>query len=314
MQQTGNPSTSSPPSAGIRTFFDHWAWAFYTYTFAALFGVLALCCCVILVKQCTQPQSRSRNIHARFTTAQLFLAATLKVAALLWSPISLNDASMGTFTASLLVDCFSMALSLSAFSILLLVLLETTKTSLVTPSLQNIWVLLSITLVLSTIMLTFNLLVLYADREFWYFVSYLALFIWGILICVGYTVAGYRMWRNLKSSRRLGHSTGERKLKKIITLVFLSPIIFAVSLILCICMAASDYGIFVELEINSKTLWTRYALMFLSRSCDFAIAVLIFGAVIRTKSREHSVGEVSTVQLGTFAEVKATTDGVMPTE
>ena len=255
----------------------------------------------MLVRQWTQ-RSGSQNVHGRFTTVQLFIAATLKVVGLLWSPIGLNDISMGTFIASLLIDCFSMALNLSAFSILLLILLETTKTSLVAPRLQNIWVLLAVTAVLTAAMLTFNLLVLYAARELWYFVSCLAIFIWGILVCVGYTIAGHRIWRNLKSSRRLGNSTREGRLKNVITLVFLSPIITVFALILSLLLAASDYGIFVELEINEKTIWRRYAFMFLLRSCEFAIVALIFGIVVRTKSRRRSVADVSTVQLGAFFE------------
>lgn len=258
MLQDEKSSTTSPLTESLQKFFDHWAWECYTYIFAALFGVLALSCLLVVVQQCIRPKPNKRNNHGRFTTAILFLAATLKTVALVWSPISMNNASIGTFIASLLMDCFSMALTLSAFSILLLILLETTKTSLAAPWLQNIWVLLGITAFLSSIMLTFNLLVLYSDRAFWYFASYVAIFIWGILICAGYTIAGYRMWRNLKSSRQLGHSIRGGRLKNIIILVFLSPTISAVSLILSICMAASDYGILVELEINSTTMWTRY--------------------------------------------------------
>lgn len=114
------------------------------------------------------------------------------------------------------------------------------------------------------------------------------------------------MWRNLKSSRQLGHSIRGGRLKNIIILVFLSPTISAVSLILSICMAASDYGILVELEINSTTMWTRYTLTFLMRACEYIISVLIFGTVIQTKSRSNSVGVTSTVQMGTFVEDKTT--------
>ncbi len=299
---TKHPSISPTPSK-IRKLLDHWAWEFYAYTFAILFGIFALSCFVIIVRQCTQP-SRSRNVHGRFTTVQLFVAATLQVVALLWAPISLHEASMEIYATTLLIDCCSMALILSAFSILLLILLETTKTSLAPPRLQNIWVLLAITALLTSVMLTFNLLVLYADREFWSFVSYVAVFIWGALICVGYIMAGYRMWGNLRSSRQIGKSSGERRLKNITKLVFLAPCINAATLILNICLAASDYGIFSHLQITAKTIWSRYAIMFLLECCKFAIVVLIFGIVIRTKSGKSSVDDAPTVQLGTFTDEK----------
>lgn len=280
-------------------FLDHWAWKFYAYLFASLFGIFALSCLFAFVQQCMQP-ARSRNIHGRFTTVQLFVAATLKVVRLLWSPMVLHDTSEEVFTTTLLMECTSLALNLSAFSILLLILLESTKTSLANARLQNIWVLLAITGVLTAVMFTLNLLAFYGTRFFWYFVSHIFVFIWGILICVGYAVAGYRMWQNLKSSRERGRNSGEGRLKRIITLVFLSPFITAAALILSLCLAASSYGIIVELEITEHTKWSRYAILCLLQSCELAIMVVIFGIVIRSKSRRSTADDALTLQLGTF--------------
>lgn len=280
-------------------FLDHWVWKFYAYLFASLFGIFALSCLFAFVQQCKQ-SARSRNIHGRFTTVQLFAAATLKVVRLLWRPVELQDMSEEVFTTTLLMECISVALNLSAFSILLLILLESTKTSLVNARLQNIWVLLAITGVLTALMLTLNLLAFYGSRFFWYFLSYIFVFIWGILICVGYAVAGYRMWQNLKSSREQGRNSGDGRLKRIIILVFLSPFITAAALILSLCLAASSYGIFVELEITEHTKWSRYPILCLLQSCDLAIMVVIFGIVIRSKFRRSTIDGAPTLHLGTF--------------
>ena len=274
-------SISSPSVANGNKFLHHWAWDLYAYTFATLFGIVALSCFAIVVRQCRQP-SISHNVHGRFTTIQLFVAATLKVVALLRSPLLLNEASKDVFTTTLLIDSCSIALILSAFSVLLLILLKTTKTSLAPPRLQNIWVLLTITAVTMSVMLTFNLLVLYADRTFWYFLSYLSLFIWGTLICIGYVVAGQRIWRNLQSSREIGKSSGERRLKNITILVFLAPCITVPILILNVCLAASEYGIFKRLEMTASTFWSRYTSMFLLTCCQLVIVVLIFGVVMHS--------------------------------
>ena len=66
----------------------------------------------------------------------------------------------------------------------------------------------------------------------------------------------------------------------------------------------------MELEINKKTMWSRYVFIFLLRICEFFIVVIIFGIVIQTKSRKNSVEDVSTVQLGTFAEEVTMNDGI----
>ena len=296
-----NESSTSSSVANGKRFPHHWAWDFCSYTFATLSGIFALSCFAIIVRQCKQP-SGSRNVHGRFTTIQLFVSASLKVVALLWSPLLLDEASKEVFITALLIDCCSIALILSAFSILLLILLETTKTSLAPPRLQNIWVLFAVTAILTSVMLTFNLLVLHADRTFWYFLSYLVLFSWGILICIGYVVAGRRMWRNLQPSREIEKSSMERRLKNIILLLFLAPCITAAVLILNLCLAASEYSIFKGLEMTASTFWSRYATMFLLKCCELAIVVLIFEVVIRKKSGKGSVDDAPNVQLGTFEE------------
>ena len=306
---TLNSLTTSILSSSVtkrRRFRHHWAWDFHAYTFATVFGIFALSCFAIIVRQCKHP-SNSRNVHGRFTTVQLFVAASIKVVSLLWSPLLLNEAFEKTFSTALLIDCCSLALILSAFSILLLILLETTKISLAPPRLQNIWVLLAITVVLTSVMLTFNILVFYADRKFWYFLSYLTLSAWGTLICIGYVVAGRRMWRNLQSSREVGKSSGDRRLKNITILVLLAPFITAAMLSLTVCLAAAQYGIFKRLEMSAKTSnWTTYVIMFLLKFCQLVIVVLIFGVVMRTKSAKGSVDAAPNIQLGTFVEESPT--------
>ena len=105
-------SSTSTPSAN---FLDRWAWS---YLFASLFGVFALIGLIVIAQQSTN-HSLSRSIHARFSTVLLFLASTLKSACLLWSPTFINSESKEVITGVLLLDCISVALNLSAFSILL---------------------------------------------------------------------------------------------------------------------------------------------------------------------------------------------------
>ena len=75
-------SASSVPKG--RGFLYHWALDFHVYTFATFFGIFALSRFVTIVRQHKHP-TNGRNVHGRFTTVQLFVAASLKVVALLWS-------------------------------------------------------------------------------------------------------------------------------------------------------------------------------------------------------------------------------------
>ena len=153
--------------------------------------------------------------------------------ALLWSPYLLKEASKGVSTTELLIACcfiYSVE-SLTAFNILLLIIIETDKNSLAPPRLQNIWELLAVTVV-----------------------SYLALSARGTLISIGYVVSGRRMWRNLKTSREVGKFLAKGRLN-ITLLVYLELCITAV-LILNIYLAASKYAIFKYLEITASTFWS----------------------------------------------------------
>ena len=117
------------------------------------------------------------------------------------------------------------------------------------------------------------------------------------------------MWKNLQSSREVGKSSGERRLKNVTILVLFAPFITAAMLSLTVCLAAARYGIFKRLEMSAKTSnWTRYVIIFLLKCCELAIVILIFGVVIRTKSGKGSVDNASNVQLGTFVEETPTED------
>ena len=280
---------------------DHWALQLYSYTFVTLFGALAVIIFIAFVQQWVQA-ARNGNNHGRFITVELLLAATLKFLRHLIIPPFLQDAPKEIFMADLFIESFSEALILSAFSILLLILLETTKTSLTAPKLQNIWVLLSITAAYTAISLIFSLLVFYRLREIWHLLSNSILSVLGIAICVGYVVAGYRMWRNLKSSRQLGRVTGEPRSKYIIRQVFISAFLAALMVMLSIVLDAKKYSLYTGRQVTREWFWSTYAIMFLKRSGEFAVMSLIFGIVVWKKGRGRFVSDAPAITLGTFSE------------
>ena len=79
-----------------------------------------------------------------------------------------------------------------------------------------------------------------------------------------------------------GRTTGENCNSSIFMAFFT-----AATLTLNLCVAANPYGILAGLEISE--LWSRYANQFLRSSRNLAILVMVFGVVIRTKSRTSSL-------------------------
>ena len=300
LQTEGIHSTATP--SNVNELLNLWPWKVYVLLFAILNVIFALGCLIVLVRQCGK-HSR-KNIYGRFTTAQLFIAAVLKAAVLLWRPFLINEPSRAIYGSALFLHGISLAFNLSAYCILLFILLETTKTTLATPRLQNIWVLLAITAFFTIIVVTLHLLIVYRVmyREFWRFVSDMTIFAWGVLICAGYVIAGFRMWRNLRSSRQMGNYQRQGGIKKIITLVFLSSAITAVLLTLTFCVSANDFGAIRGLELNEGSIWIRFAVTFLIKSCEFAIVLMVFITVAKKNLERNRVNDVPSVQLGTFSE------------
>ena len=93
-------------STSVEELLNHWAWKFHTYFFAALYIIFAVNCLIALIER---------------------------------------EISKARYVTALVLFSFSKAFNLSAYSILLLVLLESTKVSIASPRLQNIWVLLGFT-------------------------------------------------------------------------------------------------------------------------------------------------------------------------
>ena len=294
-------NASSNPSFNPDELSDHWALKLYSYTFLTLFGALAVIIFIAFVQQWVQAV-RNKNIHGRFTTVGLLLAAALKFLRHLITPLFLQDAPKEIFMATLFIESLSEALILSAFSIMLLILLETTRTSLTAPKLQNIWVLLCITAAYAAILLIFSLLVLYGFREIWHLLSNSILSILGMAICVGYIVAGYRMWMNLKSSRQQGRIKGEPRLKYIIRQTFMSAFLAALMLVLSIVLDAKNYNSYTGRQVTRESFWSTYAIMFLKRSGEFAVISLIFGIVVWKNVRGRFVNDAPAITLGTFSE------------
>jgi len=213
----------------------------------------------------------------------------------------LHEISKTRYGTAVMLYSFSLAFNLSAYSRLLLTLLETTKITLASPRLQNVWVLLSIAAAFTIILATFNFLVVFADREFWRFISDLTLYIWGTLISVGYAVAGFRISRNLRSSRQTDNSRRQKRLKNIVLLAFTSSVVTAISLTLVMCVSAGDFGTIRGLEFNKNSIWIRFGVSFLLRSYETSFVLLIFVIVIKTRPEGSSlVEDAPSMQLGTF--------------
>ena len=144
----------------------------------------------------------------------LLVAGFLRSLILFWDPYA---SSSDTTDLQLLFCIISWGISTacitSSFSIMLLIFLETTKTSLGPARLKNLPCLLSITLVNIVYLLVSDSVVwFHPEAKVIIFICHATFAAWGLAVSVGYSVAGIRIWRNLKSS--LGRTFFNRALDR----------------------------------------------------------------------------------------------------
>ena len=113
-------------------------------------------------------------------------------------------------------------------------------------------------------------------------------------------MAGYRIWRNLRSSRDMDNGRRNRTLRTIVLLAFISSVVTAVSLTLIICVSAGDFGVIRGLQLKKDSNRARFAVTFLMRSYEFGLVLLIFVTVVKTKTDRCRVEDAPSLPMGTF--------------
>lgn len=169
----------------------------------------------------------------------------------------------------------------SAFSIMLLIFLETTKTRLGPPKLRNVPVLVSITFSNIVYLTVSDLIVwFYPKAKVMIFICHVTFAIWGLAISGGCFVAGFKMWRNLRSTLQTHTSMDQcslrdvKKLKRLFVFMSTASIfgvfIFSVSLYTTI----GEFGVFSGKSYAKS--WPWFAMQTTMRMMELLLSTLIF--------------------------------------
>lgn len=257
-----------------------WMWFAHIYGFGILFALttsyafFALCRYykIIFAKQ---------KAHFLVMNLGLMAAGFGRSLGLFWDPYFSSDSSSAAPNIFLLISWgFATACITSAFSIMLLIILETTKTSLGPPQMQNLQFLMSISLINIIYMVISDLVVwFYPETKLLIFVCHVAFTIWGLALSVGYFVAGLRMWRNLKATMQAGVGNrcvlrDAKKLKRLFRFMsaasFFGLITFSVSLYISV----GEFGVFAKGHYAKH--WPWFAIQTTMRALELLLTILVF--------------------------------------
>ena len=258
-----------------------WVWSAHIYGFGSLFALLTLYAFSSLYRFRKALFARHK-VHLRVMCFMLMAAGCGRSLVLFWDPYTSSESSSAIQNLVVLTSWgIATACMTSAFSIMLLIFLETTKTRLGPPKLRNVPVLVSITLSNIVYLIMSDLVVwFYPKAKVMIFICHVAYAIWGLAVSVGCSVAGFKMWRNLRSTRQVqtsGDQCSLRDVKKLKRLfVFMSAasifgvFIFSVSLY----TSVGEFGVFSR-ESYAKS-WPWFAMQTSMRTMELLLSALIF--------------------------------------
>ena len=258
-----------------------WMWPAHIYAFGSLFAFLTLYALSSLYRFRKAIFARQK-VHLRVMCFTLMAAGFWRSLVLFWDPYTSSESTSAIQNLVVLTSWgISTACMTSAFSIMLLIFLETTKTRLGPPKLRNVPVLVSIALS-NIVYLTVSDLVVwfYPKAKVLIFICHVTFAIWGLAISAGCFVAGFKMWRNLRSTLQTHTSVDQcslrdvKKLKRLFVFMSAASIfgvfIFSVSLYTSI----GEFGVFSG-ESYAKS-WPWFAMQTTMRMMELLLSTLIF--------------------------------------
>ena len=274
---------------------NHWSWKLHTYGFGSLYLSFGAYVSFCLIREW---KFSSQKKHVRVMSFELAIAAILRAVTLFWNPHFRRDNSdeVADVFAKLLWGTASVFVT-SAFSILLLILLESTKITLGPSKFRKLSVLLLLTAANYLLLIIARLIVVLASDDRVALIFHNAtISLWGLGFCAGYAVASIRMWRNVKFTLRtqaLGDTTfarETRRLRKLLYRTVTASVLSALLFLLMTVMTAMGFNDFTDVR-SLPQFWTWYSLATVIRIFELLVMFLIVQTALKAKRKPDDTQE-----------------------
>ncbi|KAJ7360614.1 hypothetical protein OS493_015722 [Desmophyllum pertusum] len=273
----------------------NWLWEVHIYGFGTIFVLIAFFALFYLVVSRKTAFTR-HGVHLAVMNIALFTSGFFRSLILFWDPYA---SSSDTTDLQLLICIISWGISTacitSSFSIMLLIFLETTRTSLGPARLKNLPCLVSITLVHILYLLVSDLVVwFHREAKVMIFVCHVTFAVWGLAVSIGYSIAGIRMWRNLKSSLAMGKmfynralGRESRRLKRLFVLMCWASCFGVIKFSLSLYTAIGEYGVFADIGYVKS--WPWFAVQSSLRTLESLMCVFIFIIAFNNRKMNNNI-------------------------
>ena len=270
-----------------------WGWELHLFGFACLYIIVALYAVFKIFSQRKFYLSK-KKLHAFFLNSMLFSFSCTRSVTLLWNPYGSESSSMTLLVLCVILHGLATACVTSAFSVLLLILLETTKLSLAPPRFQNfgfligIWVSNVVYVVISDITVMH-----FTSAKAMIFVCQVLYAVWGLVISVGFAVAAFKIRKNLGSSRETSQyndntSNESARMQKLTKLMCAASVVGLFLFLISIYTASSATGVFND--SGHVEIWPWFGLQTFLRFIELLMCAIIFLIALRSATKEGRVG------------------------
>ena len=265
----------------------NWGWPFHVYLFTALYIAVVIRGSYVLVKQ--GKVYLLKKDHRFLMNLLLLVFGTTRAVFFLWNPYGSDpDVSKTELIICIVTFGTGTACITSAFSFVLLIVLESTRISLAPSKFQNRGFLLGVCIVNILYVILSDLIVAhYHEAKAMILVCQVTFALWGFLIALGFAVAAARLWRNLKASRQTaqydpGLAAESRKVTKLVSLLYSASFCGIVMFSTIVYSAFGDTGVYNESGIVSN--WPWFAVQTLLRTSEIFMCLLIFFVALKTRT------------------------------
>lgn len=188
------------------------AWPLHVYLFATIWTTMGSYFLFFFTQSVYLRNDGRKRAPFIMLSFQLLIQAFSRCFILFWNPYGSKSNSQAQLVTSITIWSLGTAGLTSAFGELLLILLDTTKLNLAPPKFQNLTVLIIITAANFVFVLVADIVVaFYNSAKMLLLLCQVTFALWGVIVAIGYFMAGYKTHKNLKSTFQGTESQSKEK-------------------------------------------------------------------------------------------------------
>ena len=263
-----------------------WGWEFHVFGFAALYSLVALYTIFNIFRQ-RNFYLRKQKLHAFFLNCLLLFFSFTRSALLFGNPYGSRGPPVQIVLLCVILQGLATSCASSAFSVMLLILLKTTKLSLTPPRFQKFSFLLGIWAINVTYLLIS--VAWYNSAKVMIFIYQVMFATWGLIVSIGYAVTAVKIRKNLSSSlesaRRSVHLSNEsEKIYQLTKLLCFASVDGFCLFTMSIYVASSETGVF---NVNEHIeIWAWFGIQTFLRLAELLMCLIIFRITLKSGSNE----------------------------